>query len=52
MVEVHGDKSMMIYVYDVMIIVLLFETIGISYLIFSFLNDKRLLAPKYSEYFT
>ncbi len=24
----------------------------ISYLIFSFFNDKRLLAPKYSEYFT
>jgi hypothetical protein len=35
-----------------MIIVLLFETIGISYLIFSFLNDKRILAPKYSEYYT
>ncbi len=24
----------------------------ISYLIFSFFNDSRLLAPKYSEYFT
>ncbi len=24
----------------------------LSYLIFSFLNDSRLLAPKYSEYFT
>ncbi len=27
-------------------------TVQLSYLIFSFFNDSRLLAPKYSEYFT
>ncbi len=28
------------------------DGVQVSYLIFSFFNDKRLLAPKYSEYFT
>jgi hypothetical protein len=32
--------------------ILAISLVKISYLIFSFFNDSRLLAPKYSEYFT